>query len=103
MLGTAKRRLKRQFGHAEEDLNNHTSVNRVEDEEVLRDAEDLQEKSGSESEGDSGADDNDRVQPFTRIARDLEAAAGADSDDEDSGEVVDAPSSAAPTQSVCPF
>lgn len=86
-----------------EDLNNHTSVNRVEDEEVLRDAEDLQEKSGSESKGDSRADDDDRVQPFTRISRDLEALAGADSDDDDSGEVVDAPSSAAPTQCVCPF
>ena len=86
-----------------EDLNNHTSVNRVEDEEVLRDTEDLQEKSGSESKGDSGADDNDRVQPFTTISWDLEALAGADSDDDNSGEVVDAPSSAAPTQRVCPF
>jgi hypothetical protein len=40
-------------------------------------------------------DDDDRAQPFTRIAWDLEAAAQADSDDEDSGEV-DASSSAAP-------
>ena len=103
--GTAKRRLKRQFGHAEVDVNNHMSANRVEDEEVLRDAEDPQEKSGSESEGDSEMedDDDDRAQPFTRIARDLEAAAQADSDDEDSGEVVDASSSAAPMRRVCPF
>jgi hypothetical protein len=81
--GTAKWHLKRQFGHVEVDVNNHMSTNQVEDEEVLRDAEDPQEKSGLESEGDSEMedDDDDRAQPFTRIARDLEAAAQADSDD----------------------
>jgi hypothetical protein len=84
---------------------NHTSTNWVEDEKVLHDAEDLQEKSGLESKGDSEVedDDDDHAQPFTGIAWDLEATAEVDSDDKDSGEVVDAPSSAAPMQHMCPF
>jgi hypothetical protein len=108
--GTAQRRLKRHFGNAEPN-GKATHRGRIEDEEIVRAAEDsivLGDKSSSASEddsdgkaggpsGDSGAIDGPLFSRFAQAAR---AAADADSDDEDKGEIVETSSSIGPTQNV---
>ena len=86
---------------------------RIEDEEIVRTAEDsnvLEGQSDSESDDNrdgDGHDANDGVreglQSFSGFVRAMGAAADADSDGEDSGEVVETNPNTGPTRIACSF
>ena len=123
--GTAWGRLKRHFGNSKQGgktakdntrkaaADNVPLRSRIEDEEIVCTAEDsnvLEGQSDSESndngDGD-GHDVNDGVreglQSFSEFTRAMGAAADADSDGEDSGEVVETNPNTGPTQIACSF
>jgi hypothetical protein len=109
--GTARRRLKRHFGNVEPN-GGGTHRGRIEDEDIVRAAEDSivsGDKSSSASEDDndneaggssvdSGASEGPSFSGFAQAAC---AAADADSDGEDTGEIVEASPSTGPTRNVC--
>lgn len=114
-LETARKRLKRRFGNkatnanedASENAEKSTGSGRVEDEEVVRAAEDSEAESSdaeSESEAESEADTvangngnerrdemmEHRSSSFTALALNLVAAAAADEDGDDVGQLIPA-------------
>ena len=108
--GTARRRLKRHFGNVEP-KGKGTHRGQIKDEEIVRAAEDSivsGDKAGSASEDDNddeagsppGASGASERLSFSGFAQAARAAADADSDDEDTGEMVETSSSIRPTQNV---
>jgi hypothetical protein len=81
--GTARTRLKRRFGNEVTELDSDPTGSRMLDEEMVRAAEESNERWGSDSDDDDELVED--AQQFSRLAKQFKAAAIAADEDSDNG------------------